>query len=62
MMGAEDFAILAREAPGCFLWLGAALQPPREHHHPAFDIDEGALPRGAALLAACALTALERGA
>ncbi|MGH7505581.1 MAG: M20 metallopeptidase family protein, partial [Longimicrobiales bacterium] len=32
MMGAEDFALLAREAPGCFIWLGAALDPPREHH------------------------------
>ena len=58
MMGAEDFAILAREAPGCFFWIGAALDPPREHHHPAFDIDESVLPRGAAMLAACALTAL----
>jgi amidohydrolase len=59
-MGAEDFAILAREAPGCFFWLGAALDPPRAHHHPAFDIDERALPTGAAALAACALTTLER--
>ena len=59
MMGAEDFALLAREAPGCFFWLGAALSPPREHHHPAFDIDESALPLGAAALAACALTALQ---
>ena len=58
MMGAEDFAILSREAPGCFFWLGAALEPPREHHHPAFDIDERALPIGAAALAACALRAL----
>ncbi|MBR9988820.1 MAG: amidohydrolase [Gemmatimonadetes bacterium] len=58
MMGAEDFAILAREAPGCFFWLGAALEPPREHHHPAFDIDERALPIGAAALAACATRAL----
>ena len=58
MMGAEDFAILARAAPGCFFWIGAALEPPREHHHPAFDIDESVLPRGAAALAACALTAL----
>jgi amidohydrolase len=58
MMGAEDFAILAREAPGCFFWLGAGLDPPREHHHPAFDIDERALPIGAAALAACALRAL----
>jgi IAA-amino acid hydrolase len=60
MMGAEDFALLAREAPGCFIWLGAGLEPPREHHHPAFDIDERALARGAAILAACALTSLQR--
>jgi amidohydrolase len=59
MLGAEDFAILAREAPGCFFWLGAALDPPREHHHPRFDIDEGTLPLGAAALAACAVRALE---
>ena len=59
MLGAEDFAILAREAPGCFFWLGAALDPPREHHHPRFDIDESALPLGSAALAACALSALE---
>lgn len=60
MMYAEDFAILAREAPGCFIWLGAALERPREHHHPEFDIDERVLPAGAAVLAACALHALER--
>jgi amidohydrolase len=60
MMGAEDFAFLARAAPGCFFWIGAALEPPREHHHPAFDIDERALARGAAALAACALTSLQR--
>ena len=58
MMGAEDFAILAREAPGCFFWLGAALTPAREHHHPNFDVDESALAKGAASLAACALAAL----
>jgi amidohydrolase len=55
MMGAEDFAILTTHAPGCFIWLGAALDPPREHHHPRFDIDERVLARGAAALAACAL-------
>src|SRR5690606_4046958 len=58
MMGAEDFALFQREAPGCFFWLGAALEDPREHHHPEFDIEERALPRGAAALAACALRAL----
>ena len=58
-MGAEDFAYLLREAPGSFAWLGAALDEPREHHHPRFDIDEGALVRGASVLAASALRALE---
>jgi amidohydrolase len=58
MMGAEDFALLQQASPGAFLWLGAALDPPREHHHPRFDIDESVLPRGAAALAACALHAL----
>ncbi|HUH14056.1 MAG TPA: amidohydrolase [Longimicrobiales bacterium] len=57
-MGAEDFAILQREAPGCFFWLGAALEPPREHHHPRFDVDERVLPLGASALAACAIRAL----
>jgi amidohydrolase len=51
MMGAEDFALLAREAPGAFLWLGAALSDAREHHHPRFDIDESVLPIAAAFLA-----------
>jgi amidohydrolase len=60
MMGAEDFAILAREAPGCFMWLGAGLEERREHHHPAFDIDESALVIGTTVLTACALTALQR--
>ena len=59
MMGAEDFAYLAREAPGSFFWLGAALNPPREHHHPNFDIDERVLPMGAAVLAGCALRYLQ---
>jgi amidohydrolase len=59
MMGAEDFAILAREAPGAFFWLGAALPDAREHHHPRFDIDEGVIPLGAALLAQVGRTLLE---
>lgn len=58
MMAAEDFSILMHEAPGSFAWLGAALDPPREHHHPEFDIDESALIRGASTLAAAALRAL----
>ncbi len=55
MMGAEDFAFLAQEAPGCFYWLGAGIEEdPRSHHHPRFDIDERCLPMGAATLAAAA--------
>jgi len=55
IMGAEDFAFLAREAPGCFFWLGAGIEAdPRTHHSPRFDIDENCLPRGAAVLAAAA--------
>jgi amidohydrolase len=55
MMAAEDFAFYQRIVPGCFFWLGAALNPPREHHRSDFDIDERVLPVGAALLAGCAL-------
>jgi amidohydrolase len=58
-MGAEDFAFLARKAPGCFVWVGAALPEPREHHHPRFDIDESVLPLDAALLAASAVRLME---
>ena len=55
IMGAEDFAYLSREAPGCFFWLGARIEDdPRYHHTPRFDIDERCLPTGAAVLAAAA--------
>jgi amidohydrolase len=59
MMGAEDFAILAREAPGAFLWVGAALPDAREHHHPRFDIDESVLSIQAALLARTGVALME---
>lgn len=59
IMGAEDFAYLARQAPGCFFWLGARIESdPRKHHSPRFDIDESCLPTGAAVLAAVARQAL----
>jgi amidohydrolase len=52
-MGAEDFSFLAREAPGCYWLLGVRTpgQPERRGHSPTFDINENALPVGAALLA-----------
>ena len=56
-MAGEDFSYYAREAPGCFFWLGGATpgEPKRLHHHPRFDVDERCLPLGAALLAEMAL-------
>jgi IAA-amino acid hydrolase len=61
MMGTEDFALLLGEAPGALLWVGAALERPRELHQADMDIDESVLPTGAAVLAACAMEVLARG-
>ena len=58
IMGAEDFALMLQKVPGAFMWLGAALKKPREHHHPQFDVDETVLPLGATALAAMAVQAL----
>ena len=59
--GRRGFAYFAREAPGCFFWLGGATpgEPKRLHHHPSFDVDERCLPIGAALLAETALRFLQ---
>lgn len=58
IMGAEDFAMMLKQAPGTFIWLGAALKRPREHHHPEFNIDESTLKLGATALASIAMRAL----
>ena len=51
-MGAEDFSYMVSQAPGAMFMLGARIgQEQRPHHSPIFDIDESALPIGAALLA-----------
>jgi len=53
-MGAEDFSILASRAPGAMFFLGvrqADSARPLQLHSPDFDVDESALPIGAALLA-----------
>jgi amidohydrolase len=51
-MGAEDFAYMTELAPGAMFNLGAAVGDfTRAHHTPVFDIDERALPVGAAILA-----------
>jgi IAA-amino acid hydrolase len=58
IMGAEDFAMMLKQVPGAFIWLGAALKKPREHHHPEFNIDESTLVLGATALASIAIKAL----
>lgn len=52
-MGAEDFAYMTQAAPGAMFGLGAAIDDgvARAHHTAIFDIDERALPIGAAILA-----------
>lgn len=58
--GGEDFAYYLQQRPGAFAFLGARNPAKRceyPHHHPRFDVDEDALPRGAALLAQFALDA-----
>ncbi|MDM8529396.1 amidohydrolase [Anaerolineales bacterium HSG24] len=52
-LGGEDFAYMTRAVPGAMFILGAAVPDDvqREHHSNIFDIDENALPIGAAILA-----------
>jgi amidohydrolase len=52
-MGAEDFAYMTAKAKGAMFMLGAATPDgvQRNHHTDIFDIDEGILPIGAAVLA-----------
>ncbi len=52
-MGAEDFAYMTQKAKGAMFMLGAAMAegPVRHHHTAIFDIDEGVLVPGAAVLA-----------
>jgi amidohydrolase len=63
-MGAEDFSFLTAHAPGCFFRLGVGFsdQEPRRGHNPYFDINEDALPVGAAVLAEAARRYLEQNA
>ncbi len=61
-MGSEDFAFILEKVPGCFFFIGSANHEKgldAGHHHPKFDIDETALARGAALMAATAVDILK---
>lgn len=61
IMAGEDFSAYAQRAPACFVMVGAGYEDPAivpEHHHPRFDIDEGALVDGMRLFAHAALELL----
>ena len=60
-LGAEDFGAFTEVVPGAMFTLGARIEgDERQHHNPRFDIDEGCLPIGAAILAESALDFLRR--
>jgi amidohydrolase len=54
----EDFAFYLKETEGLFVFLGTA--GPQEWHHPAFDLDEKALPIAATFFATLASDALRK--
>jgi amidohydrolase len=61
-MGAEDFSILAAQAPGAMFFLGVrpeGSEEARQLHSADFDLDENALPIGSAILAEAAHRYLE---
>jgi hippurate hydrolase len=66
IMGAEDFSYVLEKVPGAMALLGVAAEGSDWAsccgiHSTRMVVDESALPRGAAVLAGCALRFLERG-
>jgi hippurate hydrolase len=66
IMGAEDFSYVLEKVPGAMAFLGVAPEGAEVAKCPGIHssrmmVDESVLPRGAAVLAACALRFLERG-
>jgi len=60
-LGAEDFGCFLDIVPGAMFTLGTRIEgDERLGHNPRFDIDERALPIGAAILAEAALRFLSR--
>jgi amidohydrolase len=62
-MGGEDFSYFARAMPGAMMRLGVGnkkIGADKPWHHPAFKVDEAAIPFGAAVLAGAAIRALGR--
>lgn len=60
VMGGEDFSYFLQKIPGAFLFFGMGDRMPYPHHHPAFDMDEKALPGATLLMAALALAYLDQ--
>jgi amidohydrolase len=61
IMGGDDFSAYLAKAPGCYAFVGArseAAGAVHPHHHPAFRIDERALPIGVRLHVDVAVRAL----
>jgi amidohydrolase len=60
-MGGEDMAYFLQKAPGCYFFVGSA-NPAKglvhPHHHPAFDIDEDAMPIGVQVMVQAAMDVL----
>jgi amidohydrolase len=60
-MGSEDMAFMMDDIPGCYVFIGSSNVEKgldAKHHNPKFDIDEDAMPRGAALITAAVLDLL----
>jgi len=55
VMGGEDFAYFLQKIPGAFLFFGMGDGMEFSHHHPAFDLDEKALPQATLLMTSLAL-------
>ncbi len=55
VMGGEDFAYFLQKVPGAFLFFGMGDGMEFTHHHPAFDLDEKALPQATLLMTSLAL-------
>jgi len=60
VMGGEDFAYFLKKVPGAFFFFGMGDGMEFSHHHPAFDIDERALPKATLLMTNLALEYLQR--
>jgi len=59
-MGGEDMSVYLDRVPGCFFFVGSALEGPhRPNHSPVFDFDERALAVGTLVLEAAARTVAE---